>query len=273
MNSPSRLAAAIVGSLALALSACTSLAPQQPPPAPVLTSAPASAIYIGNSFFYYNNSMHGKVRAMVSEGLPGHEFRGTSVTISGAGLDWHDVDSYFRPDGIGKYSFVAGNKVVFNKIEGPLFEVAIMMDCSQCPVHPQLAPVFREYAKKNSDIVRKHGGVPALFMSWAYADKPEMTKQLADAYTAAGKEYGALVIPAGLAFAKSIARRPDVNLYVADKRHPSPEGTYLAAATVYATLFKQTPVGLKYTGGLKPDVARHLQQAAWDTVQEYASAK
>ena len=29
------------------------------------------------------------------------------------------------------------------------------------------------------DFARKHGADPILFMSWAYADKPEMTEQLA----------------------------------------------------------------------------------------------
>ena len=269
MNSPSRLVAAIFGSLALALSACTSFAPQHPPPAPALTSAPASAIYIGNSFFYYNNSMHGKVRAMVSEGLPGHKFRSTSVTISGSGLDWHDVDSYFRPGGIGKYSFAAGNKVVFNKIEGPLFEVAIMMDCSQCPIHPQLKGAFHEFAKKQGDTVVRNGARPVLFMSWAYKDKPEMTAQLAEQYTLAANANDALVIPAGLAFAKAIAKRADIELYEVDKRHPSLAGTYLAACTVYATLYRRTPVGLTYTAGLSPELATLLQTAAWETVQDY----
>lgn len=107
------------------------------------------------------------------------------------------------------------------------------------------------------------------FMSWAYQDKPEMTQQLADAYTVAGNANHALVIPAGLAFARSIAVRPEVNLYAPDKRHPSVEGTYLSAATTYATLFNQSPVGLKFSAGLTPEVANHLQQVAWDTVQQY----
>ena len=94
-------------------------------------------------------------------------------------------------------------------------------------------------------------------------------KTLADAYTLAGNANQALVIPAGLAFARSIAKRPDVNLYVADKRHPSPEGSYLAAATTYAALFNKSPVGLKFSASIKPDVAAHLQQVAWDTVQQY----
>lgn len=230
---------------------------------------PASVIYIGNSFFYYNNSMHGQIGNMVKEGLKGHKYRGSSATISGSGMDWHDVDSYFRPNGIGKYSFVENNRVIFNPPGGKLFEVAVMMDCSQCPIHPTLKDVFTEYAKKHSDTVRKHGAVPVFFMSWAYQDAPEMTQTLADAYTVAGNANQALVIPAGLAFARSIAVRPELNLYVADKRHPSPAGTYLAAATTYAALFNKSPVGLQYNAGLTPDVATHLQQIAWDSVQQY----
>src|SRR4249920_709693 len=60
------------------------------------------------------------------------------------------------------------------------------MDCSQCPIPPTLKPVFFEYAKKSADIVRSHGARPIFFMSWACADKPEMTAELAEAYTIAG---------------------------------------------------------------------------------------
>lgn len=144
-----------------------------------------------------------------------------------------------------------------------------MMDSSQGPIHPKLKQVFTTYAEKDSAIVRRHGAVPVFFMSWAYADRPEMTQALEAAYTQAGNDNNALVIPAGLAFARSIALRPDINLYDPDKRHPSLAGTYLAAATVYATLFKQTPVGLSYNAGLDDAVAQHLQEVAWQTVQEY----
>lgn len=257
--------------LALLIAAATT-ACAQAPLKPKLTDAgiadPASAIYIGNSFFYYNNSLHGHVGQLIAQGMPGFRHRATSITISGSGFDWHDVDSYFRPNAVGGYSFGANNVVTFNKLD-KLFDVAIMMDCSQCPLHPQLAPVFKDYAKRNADTVRKHGARPIYFMSWAYQDAPEMTAQLAEAYTREANANDAFVIPAGLAFARSIAQKPDLNLYVADKRHPSLAGTYLAATTTYAALFKRSPVGLNYTAGLSPDVARHLQQVAWDTVQEY----
>jgi hypothetical protein len=232
-------------------------------------AAPASVIFIGNSFFYYNNSMHGHITRMVSEGMKGHKYRNTSVTISGSGLDWHDVEAYFKPNAIGRYSFVGDNEVVFNPPGDKLFEVAVMMDCSQCPIHPTLGKIFTEYTKKHSDTVRRHGAQPVFFMSWAYQDKPEMTEQLAEAYTKAGNDNKALVIPAGLAFANSIKAKPDLILYVADKRHPSLAGTYLAAATTYATLFGKPATGLKYDAGLDAGIAAHLQKVADDTVKAY----
>lgn len=229
---------------------------------------PSSAIFIGNSFFYYNNGLPGHVALMLRSADPDYKFRNTMVTISGSGADWHDVGSYFRPNAIGQYSFDVNNNVVFNKLD-KLFDLAVMMDCSQCPIHPQLKQTFVEYSKKHSDTVRKNGAEPVFFMSWAYADKPEMTAELAEAYTKAGNENRALVIPAGLAFAKSIQQRPELNLYAADKRHPSPAGTYLAASTVYASLFKKSPIGVKYTAGLDESTAQFLQTVAWQTTQEY----
>src|SRR6266446_5693679 len=81
------------------------------------------------------------------------DYRNTMVTIGGSGFDWHDVESYFRPNAIGNYSFDEHNNVVFSK-PGKVFDVAVMIDCSQCPIHPRLKPVFTEFAKKESDIVR-----------------------------------------------------------------------------------------------------------------------
>ena len=229
---------------------------------------PQSILWVGNSFFYYNNSMHNYLGRMARASEPKMSLRATSVTISGSGLDWHDMESYFRPNAIGKYSFVAGNKVRFNKFD-KLFEAVIMADCSQCPVHPELKSVFHEYAKIQSDIVRKHGAQPMFMMTWAYKDKPEMTAQLAEGYTVAGNDNDALVIPAGLAFAKAISKKPELEFYQKDKRHPSPIGTYLAAATAYASIYKKSPVGLSYTADIDAETAKFLQTVAWETVREY----
>jgi hypothetical protein len=137
-----------------------------------LAGAPQSILWIGNSFFYFNNGMGGHVSRLNASAEAAKKVRSTEATISGSSLQWHDVESYFRPNAVGAFSFDAENNVVFNKND-KLFEVAVMMDCSQCPIHPTLKSQFTEYAKKDSDIVRKHGGKPVLFMSWAYQNSPK----------------------------------------------------------------------------------------------------
>jgi len=235
--------------------------------APKVSTEINSLLWVGNSFFYYNNSMHGHVgQLLTASGAKG--MRASSATISGSGINWHDVEAHFKPGGMASYSFVGDNEVRFNTFDKP-FDGVMMMDCSQCPIHPQLKPIFFEYAAKHSATARKYGAAPILFMSWAYQDKPEMTAQLATEYVKAGKDNNALVVPAGLAFAQSVARRPDLNLYVSDKRHPSLMGTYLAACTVVASVYKTNPVGLKYSAGLPADVAAHLQGVAWETSQAF----
>jgi hypothetical protein len=268
----SRIPFRILSCAVLLAASCLAAGAQVPKVTASEMTEPHSAIFIGNSFFYYNNSLHNHVSLLVKAANPAYRLRMTSVTISGSGADWHDVDSYFRPNAIGMYSFDQNNNVVFNKID-KLFDLAIMMDCSQCPIHPQLKSTFYEFSRRHSETVRRHGAQPVFFMSWAYADKPEMTAELADAYTKAGNDNGALVIPAGLAFAAALKQRPGLVLHASDKRHPSVAGTYLAAATVYAALFKTSPEGLKYTAGLDEDTARLLQTVAWQSAQDYYAPK
>jgi hypothetical protein len=244
------------------------LAQTKPTRTDIGSDAPKSFLWVGNSFFYYNNSMHNHFLALARAADSNNKYRAVSVTISGSGIDWHDMRSYFRPDGIGKYSFVGDNEISFNP-SGKQFDAVIVMDCSQCPIHPKLQSVFHEYAKTQSQIIVENGARPVFFMSWAYKDKPEMTAQLAEQYTLAGNANDVLVIPAGLAFAKAIEKRADLELYQPDKRHPSLLGTYLAACTVYASMFGKSPVGLSYTAGIAPEVADFLQSIAWSTAREY----
>src|SRR5258705_4108813 len=101
----------LFGAALLALLGMTPLAAQTAPK--VLESGverPASVIFIGNSFFYYNNSLHNHVLRLASAADPAYRLRATSVTISGSGADWHDRESEFRPDGLGRHSFHAHNQ-------------------------------------------------------------------------------------------------------------------------------------------------------------------
>jgi hypothetical protein len=267
-NQISRIVGIVV--LTIGLASCSNLLPLNLPLAS--KSLPPvkevkSMLWVGNSFFYYNNSMHGHVTQLLNAaGQKGH--RSSSATISGSGINWHDMEAHFKPNAVASYSFVGDNEVRFNTFERP-FDATMMMDCSQCPIHPKLQAIFYEYAKKHSETLRKHGSEPILFMSWAYSDIPAMTEELAAEYIKAGQQNNALVVPAGYAFANSVAKRPDLSLIIADKRHPTLAGTYLAACTVLASVYKINPIGSKYAAGLSPEVAKHLQTVAWETSQAF----
>ena len=76
------------------------------------------------------------------------------------------------------------------------------------------------------------------------------TEFLKSVSTRFSEELGGVgVIDAGYAFENSIAEYPNINLYDSDNRHPSLEGSYLAAACVYATIYKQSPENIGFTGG------------------------
>lgn len=253
------LAAAIL----LSLSAFADVKPQRTK----VDGEPAKAIlWVGNSFFYYNNGMSNMYTELTK--AAGAPTRVTLAAIGGSGIDWHDVDSYLKPGSkIGYYSII-DNKARINP-PGRQYDTMIVMDCSQCPIHPELGKIFHEYAKIDADTARKYGVRPVFFMSWAYKDRPEMTQQLEEAYTREANANDALVIPAGLAFARAIKLRPDLEFYQHDKRHPQRIGSYLGACTAYAALTGKSPVGNKYTADIDADTAKFLQQVAWDTVQEY----
>ena len=222
---------------------------------------PSSALFIGNSFFYYNNGVNHHLNQMLLTENPKFKWRQVLAAISGAGLDWHDVESYFRPNALSSFSFDPDNNIVFNTFDR-LFDLAIMMDGSQSPIHPALIKSSIDFARKHCETARKHGATPIIFETWAYADKPDMTAPLAEAYARMGAENDVMVIPAGQAFARSLAARPDIGLHAPDKRHPSLAGTYLSACLIYECIFAKSPVGLAYVAELPRDIATHLQQVA-----------
>lgn len=168
------------------LSACTTATINTAPP-PVSTEI-KSLLWVGNSFFYYNNSMHDHVgKLMTASGAK--ELRASSATISGSALNWHDVEAYLKSHGMASAYIDIYNEVRPNT-SNKLFDGVMMMDCSQCPVHPKLQPKFHEYVAKHSATARKYGAAPILFMSWAYGS--EMTAQVAAEYVKAGKQNNAL---------------------------------------------------------------------------------
>ncbi len=154
---------------------------------------PRKFCFVGNSFTYYNNSLHKHFRKLTwASGLFTPEnSRSRIMTISGGHLPEH----------------AGGFK---NVVSAEHWDVVVMQGHSLGPISEGTAEPFRKAARKYAAIARQHGTRPVFFMTWAYTGKPEMTVQLDKAYTDIGRELDAQVVPVGLAFATVTAERPDI---------------------------------------------------------------
>jgi len=98
-------------------------------------------------------------------------------------------------------------------------------------------------------------------MTWAYKDKPEMTAQIGEEYTLAGNNNNVLVIPAGLSFAKAIASDPTWSSINRTRDIPTLIGTYLAACTTYAAIYRKSPVGNSFTRDIDAKTANSCNRS------------
>lgn len=248
MHRPAALAA-----LVLALAAPV-LALALPAPKVRAIEAPKNVLFVGNSFNYYNNSLHGHLRNLVNEAdkanAKGYVFK--SLTVSGGYLLEHEA---------GLAHIVKSRK----------WDVVILQGQSTEPMETnrERSERFKAYARQYDKAIGESGAKTAFFMTWAYQDKPEMTGPLAEGYVNIANELGAFVVPVGLAFERAIKARPSLVLHFTDRQHPSLAGTYLAACTFYAALYGKSPSGIDYTAGLDKDTAAFLQGVAWDTVKAF----
>lgn len=79
-----------------------------------------------------------------------------------------------------------------------------------------------------------------------------------------------IVCPLGKSWIESMQQMPGVNLYYSDQVHPSLEGSYLAAATLFGSVFKVDVNTLTYNGGVSSSTASLFRSIAWDMITDNA---
>ncbi len=79
-----------------------------------------------------------------------------------------------------------------------------------------------------------------------------------------------IVSPIGKAWITCMAQLPGENLYSSDNQHPSLEGVYLTAATIFTTIFKTDITNVNYSGGVNPSSAQTMCTIAFNTVTDAA---
>jgi len=245
----------------------------QPPnaslPAPEVKSlsvtAPKRILFVGNSYFYYGNSLHNHVNRMVQAGgmgLQASDMQYKSATIGGASLAHHNMEWLTEPGRIG--------------VMEP-FELVVMADGSAQPLNEERRATSRQIIAKHAETIRRRGGEVALYMTHVYVPphrqvRAENLNLTARHYLSVGNEVKAMVIPVALAFDEAYRRRPNVVLHTDfDGSHPDILGTYLAACVTYASIYNKPCSGNSYNyyGRIAADDIAFLQQVGDDVVKRF----
>jgi hypothetical protein len=227
-------------------------------------TAPTRILFVGNSYLYYNDSIHNHVKRIAEENGPHKtgDYQYKSATIGGARLSHHNLDSLLEPGRLG--------------IDEP-FELVILQGGSSEPLSEDSRQAFAAKATELNEKIRKTGAEVALYMTHAYVEPhsrfdPNMIEKIEPTYVQTGNKIDALVIPVGLAFERAYKERPDTQLHTAfDGTHPSLLGSYLAACVVYASVYKRPVAAIKYDyfGAVNEDDARFLRRIADETVANF----
>jgi len=232
------------------------------------TARPTHILFVGNSYLYYGDSVHNHVsRMVVAAGLlEESELSFKSSTIGGAALFDHNIDHLIEPENL--------------RVDRP-FEVVVLQGGSAAPLSQERRRRFAETAAEFSEKITQKGGETVLYMTHAYVPphprhRSDMIDDISSLYIETGNRIGALVVPVGLAFEEAYRRRPDLQLHKSfDGSHPDLPGTYLAAATVFASLYGISPVGNSYDyyAAIDAETVLFLQTVARDSVEAFIGEK
>lgn len=229
-----------------------------------------SILFIGNSYTFYpgkNNQFSASMPASLFK--PMAESAGYSVTVEMITVPGNYLYKFNDPtDTAG-----GGDKVAAALSEANYgkYDFVILQDHSQSVIKD----VDRFYNAVRSLVgkIRAIGAQPVLYATWGRKaghqilfdnnlTNESMTWKITAAYTAIGDELGVPVAHAGLAF---FSAQKAIELYDPDRSHPSYAGSYLIAATIFATIFNEDPeqaTQFKGNGGITEQQAEYLRHAA-----------
>jgi hypothetical protein len=210
---------------------------------------PERVLYIGNSYLYYNDSLHNHVRRMLEEFYANKIDTSNYklVTISGSRSWHHPFQLVIFQGGSGETDTASERKI------------------------------FSDTTIEVINTIHKSGAEAALYMIHAYVEphkntNPKMIEDIKKMYIEAGNKNNALVIPVGIAFENAYKAQPDIVLHKPfDGSHPSLLGTYLASCVVFASITQQSPLEIDYNyyGEISNSDKVFLQEVAHKTVEDF----
>ena len=220
-------------------------------------------LFIGNSYTFYNDMPTAYFEPMAK--LCGYDVRVTTIT-KGA----YTLEKFADPaDPYGQMVETALS------VEGA-FDFVILQEQSARPAIG--ADAFYAAVRNLNQRIRAVGATPVLYATWGrqtgsdtltkyHMTNESMTYRLAAAYSAIGQELDIPVLHAGLAFYRVNSGDNHIDLYNADKSHPSAAGSYLAAMTLVCGIWDTDPMTVPLSGPLTPEEDMIVRQAAAEALR------
>jgi len=207
-------------------------------------ATPMRVLFIGNSFTARNDLPEMISQMATASGKSMHH---RLIFAGGASLRAH---------------WNAGKAI--KEIQTGSYDYVVLQEQSTLPVKNSLR--MHENIRLFDEAIKKAGAKTALYLTWARQHSPESQKAITDAYTSVGKELGATIVPAGVAWQRFLRKYSKPVLQDRDQSHPTLAGTYLAACVFFAVLFRITPVGNEAeVPGLEKKDRLMLEKVAWQT--------
>ncbi len=187
-----------------------------------------------------------------------------------------NIPTFILSNNPGGYTFNQhlNNSITTGYIQQGNWDFVVLQEQSQTPSFP-LAQVQSDcfpYAARLNDSIVKYSpcGETVFYQTWGRQNgdasncpnwPPVCTYEGMDSllrlrYQMMADENEAIVSPVGACWRYIRTHYPSMNLYNADQSHPSLFGSYVAALSFYATIFRLSPDDVSFTAGLSaPEVA------------------
>jgi hypothetical protein len=208
-------------------------------------------LFLGNSYTYVND-LPSTFAQLAWSG--GHAVEVAMVANGGETLAQH-----------------AASSDSLSKIASGGWAYVVLQEQSDTPASTAASGYYMYPAARTlADRVEHAGAVPMFFMTWAHKDgEPTagqnyqaMQQAVDNSYLGIAHELRVPVAPVGYTWYLVRHDHPEIALWGDDGSHPSKAGTYLAACVFYASVFRQSPNGLGFHGGVTDEQARELQDEA-----------
>jgi hypothetical protein len=184
----------------------------------------------------------------------------------------HGVETGVAAPGGWTLAAHARSAETLNTLKSSKWDIVVLQEQSEVPASEQartqgMYPAGRSLVRE----IEEAGAAPTFFLTWAHREGwPDggvpgydaMQSRINDGYLQIAQELGASVAPVGDAWSMAKGGHPELELWQGDGSHPTEQGTYLAACVFYATIFRQSPVGLSYRANLSRKTASAIQTTA-----------